>query len=64
MDIESQNVLDSHGNNAIFMVWNFEKDLDVKDAFKRICALVINLNNSADIRFSRFRSKLRDGDRV
>jgi porphyrinogen peroxidase len=33
------------------MVWNFKKDLDVKDAFKRICALVINLNNSADVRF-------------
>jgi porphyrinogen peroxidase len=33
------------------MVWNFKKDLDVKDAFKRICALGINLNNSADVRF-------------
>jgi putative iron-dependent peroxidase len=51
MDNEPQNVLDSHGNNAIFMVWNFKNNLDVKDAFKRICALVINLNNSADIRF-------------
>jgi porphyrinogen peroxidase len=51
MDIKPQNVLDYHGNNAIFMVWNFKKDLDVKDAFERICKLVINLNNSADIRF-------------
>jgi putative iron-dependent peroxidase len=51
MDIEPQNVLDYHGNNTIFMVWNFKKDLDVKDAFKRICALVINLNNSAYVRF-------------
>ena len=51
MDIGAQNVLDYHGNNTIFMVWNFKKDLDVKDAFKRICALVINLNNSADVRF-------------
>jgi porphyrinogen peroxidase len=33
------------------LVWNFKKDLDIKDAFKRISALVINLNNSADIRF-------------
>ncbi|MGC2575094.1 MAG: Dyp-type peroxidase domain-containing protein [Candidatus Nitrosopolaris sp.] len=51
MDIEPQNVLDYHGINSIFMVWNFKKDLDVKDAFKRICGLVINLNNSADVRF-------------
>ena len=46
-----QNVLDYHGNNALFMVWNFKKDLDVNNAFNRICELVINLNNSADIRF-------------
>jgi porphyrinogen peroxidase len=51
MDIKPQNVLDYHGNNAIFMVWNFKMDLDVKDAFQRICKLVINLNNSADVRF-------------
>ena len=44
MDIKPQNVLDYHGNNAIFMVWNFEKNLDFKDAFKRICKLVINLS--------------------
>lgn len=51
MDIKPQNVLDYHGNNAIFMVWNFKKDLDFKDAFKRICKLVINLDNSAYVRF-------------
>ena len=51
MDIKSQNVLDYHGNNAIFMVWNFKENLDAKDAFKRICKLVINLNNSANVRF-------------
>jgi porphyrinogen peroxidase len=51
MDIKSQNVLDYHGNNAIFMVWNFKNDIDVKDTFGRICKLVINLNNSADVRF-------------
>jgi porphyrinogen peroxidase len=28
MDIKPQNVLDYHGNNATFMVWNFNKDLD------------------------------------
>ena len=51
MNIRPQNVLDYHGNNAVFMVWNLKKDLDVKNAFKKICALVINLNNSADVRF-------------
>ena len=51
MDIKPQNVLDYHGDNAIFMVWNLKKDLDVKDCFKRISKLVINLNNSADNRF-------------
>lgn len=51
MDIKSQNVLDYHGSNAIFLVWNFKKNLDVKDAFKRICKLVINLNNSNNVRF-------------
>ena len=51
MDIKPQNVLDYHGNNAIFMVWNFKKDSDFKDVFKRICKLVINLDNSAIVRF-------------
>jgi porphyrinogen peroxidase len=51
MDIKSQNVLDYHGNNAIFMVWNFKRNLEVKDIFKRICKLVINLNNSTNVRF-------------
>ena len=51
MDIKSQNVLDYHGNNAVFMVWNFKRNLEVEDSFKRICKLVINLNNSTNVRF-------------
>jgi putative iron-dependent peroxidase len=51
VNIKPQNVLDYHGNYAIFMVWNFKKDLDVKNAFERICKLIINLNNSAESRF-------------
>jgi porphyrinogen peroxidase len=51
MDFKPQNVLDYHGNNAIFMVWNFKNDIAVKDTFGRICKLVINLKNSADTRF-------------
>lgn len=33
------------------MVWNFKKDKDVKDTFRKVCRLVINLNNSADARY-------------
>lgn len=33
------------------MVWNFKENAYVKDSFKRICALVANLNNSANTRF-------------
>lgn len=46
-----QNVLDYHGSNTIFTVWNFKRDTAVKEAFERICALVINLNHTAYIRF-------------
>ena len=51
MNAESQNVLDYPGENTIFMVWNFKKDQEVGTVFERICALVINLNNSGEIRF-------------
>ena len=51
MDIKPQNVLDYHGDNAIFMVWILKEGIDFKDCFKRISKLVINLNNSADNRF-------------
>ncbi len=51
MNAEPQNVLDYRGDNTIFLVWNFKKDLDVAAAFRRICALVINLNNSGETRF-------------
>jgi len=51
MNPKSQRVLDYHSANTIYMVWNFKIDTAVKDVFKRICALVINLNHSAAIRF-------------
>jgi porphyrinogen peroxidase len=34
MNIKPQNVLDYYGNNAIFMVWNFKKDLDFEVNYK------------------------------
>ncbi len=33
------------------MVWNFKDDMDVKAVFSKLCKLVINLNNSANVRF-------------
>jgi putative iron-dependent peroxidase len=51
MNSEPQNVLDYRGDNTIFLVWNFKKDQEVGAVFERICALVINLNHSGEIRF-------------
>ena len=51
MDQASQNVLDYTTPNTLFMVWNFKPDSDVKGVFQRLCKLVINLNNSANVRF-------------
>ena len=49
-----QNVTDYPNNNTWFLVWNFKADKSaeqIKSVFQRICALVINLNNSALDRF-------------
>ncbi|MBN9298009.1 MAG: Dyp-type peroxidase [Filimonas sp.] len=51
MKINSQNVLDSPNNNTIFLVFNFKKDAAVNEAFKNLCQLISNLNNSANTRF-------------
>ena len=51
MNTEPQNVLDYRGDNTIFLVWNFKRDQEIGAVFQRICALVINLNNSGDTRF-------------
>lgn len=47
----SQSVLDNHGTNTIFAVWNFKEGVSIKEVFQRVCALVINLNHSAYVRF-------------
>jgi putative iron-dependent peroxidase len=51
MKHDSQNVTDYTNNNTIFMVWNFKADLEAGAIFKRLCKLIINLNNSANVRF-------------
>ncbi|HWV68276.1 Dyp-type peroxidase [Chitinophaga sp.] len=50
-NINSQNVLDYPNKHTIFMVWNFTGDANAKGAFKKVCALMSNLNNSANVRF-------------
>ena len=50
-DIQSQRVTDEPNENTIFMVWNFKDGMDVAPVFKRLCALVGNLTNSATNRF-------------
>ncbi|HTE01060.1 MAG TPA: Dyp-type peroxidase [Mucilaginibacter sp.] len=51
MNPESQNITDYTNDNTIFMVWDFKDDLEVRDVFNKLCKLVINLNNSANVRF-------------
>ncbi|MBS1662244.1 MAG: Dyp-type peroxidase [Bacteroidetes bacterium] len=51
MSPEPQNVLDYRGDNTIFLVYNFKKDQEIGAVFQKICALVINLNNSGETRF-------------
>lgn len=51
MKPDSQNVTDYTNENTIFMVWEFKDNLAVDDAFKKLCKLLINLNNSANVRF-------------
>ncbi|WP_293930294.1 Dyp-type peroxidase [Sphingobacterium sp. UBA6645] len=50
----AQNVTDYPNNNTFFLVWKMRTSLalpEIKKKFQRICALVINLNNSALDRF-------------
>jgi len=53
-DHNAQNVTDYPNNNTYFLVWNFKDNVDpdkIKSVFQRVCALIINLNNSALDRF-------------
>jgi putative iron-dependent peroxidase len=51
MKPDSQNVTDYTNDNTIFMVWSFKDDLEVGAVFGKLCKLLINLNNSANVRF-------------
>lgn len=50
MNIRAQNVIDYPNSNTVFMVWNFKEDANITPVFQRVCALIINLNNSAQVR--------------
>ncbi|WP_028295743.1 Dyp-type peroxidase [Olivibacter sitiensis] len=58
MSVNSQNVLDYPNNNTIFMVWDFRESIAIKDRFKHLCALIANLNNSANVRFPNSRASV------
>jgi putative iron-dependent peroxidase len=51
MKPDSQNVTDYTNNNTIFMVWSFKDNLEVRAVFNQVCQLLINLNNSVNVRF-------------
>jgi putative iron-dependent peroxidase len=51
MSIESQNVTDYPNSNTIFMVWKLNDSPQLKDVFQKLCALILNLNNSVFNRF-------------
>ncbi|MVZ62272.1 Dyp-type peroxidase [Sphingobacterium humi] len=51
---DAQNVTDYPNNNTFFLVWTLKQNApvaDLKKGFQRLCALVINLNNSSLDRF-------------
>jgi putative iron-dependent peroxidase len=50
MNFNAQNVIDYPNNNTVFMVWDFRDNLNIKPVFQRLCALINNLNNSAQVR--------------
>jgi len=51
MSAQTQDVLDSPNKNTLFMVWKFSTSDKVDEVFQRICALIVNLDNSAASRF-------------
>lgn len=54
MQVSAQNVTEYPNNNTYFLVWVLKENVPtemIKSVFQRVCALVINLNNSAIDRF-------------
>jgi len=52
MQINSQEVTQTPGNNTVFQTWLLSDDENAcKKGFERLCALVVNLNKTAKVRF-------------
>lgn len=52
MSFNSQEVTQTPGNNTVFQTWVLKDDKKAyKEGFARLCALVINLNKTAKVRF-------------
>ncbi|ARU05295.1 peroxidase [Comamonas serinivorans] len=51
MSFHTQATTHEPNHNAMFMVWVLKAGVDAKPAFRALCALVENLNNSAAARF-------------
>ena len=52
MQINSQEVTQAPGNNTVFQTWLLSGDENAcKKGFERLCALVVNLNKTAKVRF-------------
>ncbi|SKC06387.1 putative iron-dependent peroxidase [Soonwooa buanensis] len=58
MSAQTQDVLDTPNKNTIFMVWKFSTSDKVDEVFQRICALIVNLDNSAATRFPNAKSNI------
>lgn len=53
MQINSQEVTQAPGNNTVFQTWLLSGDENAcKKGFERPCALVVNLNKTAKVRFA------------
>ena len=50
MNVTPQNVLDTPNTNTAFLVWNFKEGEEIVPVFQRLCARIINLNNTAQAR--------------
>ena len=52
MSVNSQEVTQAPGNNTVFQTWVLKGDKKAcKEGFAKLCALVVNLNKTAKVRF-------------
>ncbi|MEC4113477.1 Dyp-type peroxidase [Myroides pelagicus] len=49
-EFNAQNVTDAPNVNTIFTTWKFKENIEVSEAFERVCGLIENFNNSFQTR--------------